>query len=60
MTRWICKTCGVQFAERETPPEGCPICLDQRQYVGYQGQQWTTLEEMQRGEYHNQFREYEP
>lgn len=60
MAKWICKTCGMQYPERETPPEGCPICLDQRQYIGHQGQQWMTLEEMQQGEYHNQFREYEP
>jgi hypothetical protein len=36
----ICLTCGVQYgAER---PD-CPICLDERQYVGWEGQQWTTL-----------------
>jgi Metallo-beta-lactamase superfamily len=36
----ICSTCGVQYgAER---PD-CPICLDERQYVGWDGQQWTTL-----------------
>jgi hypothetical protein len=36
----ICRTCGVQYAE---PREDCPICLDERQYVGWDGQQWTTL-----------------
>jgi len=36
----ICRTCGVQYgAER---PD-CPICLDERQYVGWDGQQWTSL-----------------
>ena len=36
----ICKTCGVQYgAERDD----CPICEDERQYVGWDGQQWTTL-----------------
>ena len=36
----ICATCGVQYgAERAD----CPICLDERQYVGWDGQQWTTL-----------------
>ena len=36
----ICVTCGVQYgAERAD----CPICLDERQYVGWDGQQWTTL-----------------
>jgi hypothetical protein len=36
----------VQFAESAEPPAGCPICLDERQYVGHQGQRWTTLEEL--------------
>lgn len=39
----ICRTCGVQYgAERAD----CPICLDERQYVGWDGQQWTTLAEL--------------
>jgi len=36
----ICRTCGVQYG---APRENCPICEDQRQYVGWDGQQWTTL-----------------
>ncbi|WP_344944765.1 MBL fold metallo-hydrolase [Actinomadura miaoliensis] len=39
----ICVTCGVQYGE---PREDCPICLDERQYVGWDGQRWTTLEEL--------------
>ena len=42
----ICITCGTQFAESEGPPERCPICNDERQYVGWAGQQWTTLEQL--------------
>ena len=39
----ICKTCGVQYgAERDD----CPICEDERQYVGWDGQQWTTLRQL--------------
>lgn len=39
----ICRTCGVQYgAQRDT----CPICADERQYVGWDGQQWTTLAEL--------------
>ena len=30
----------MQYA---TPREDCPICLDERQYVGWGGQQWTTM-----------------
>ncbi|MGV9381185.1 MBL fold metallo-hydrolase [Nonomuraea sp. NPDC003707] len=36
----ICRTCGVQYAE---PRPDCPICEDERQYVGWDGQRWTTL-----------------
>lgn len=46
MTNYICKTCGVQFAETQNPPEHCPICEDERQYIGPEGQQWTTLDEL--------------
>ncbi len=41
MTFAICATCGTQFAE--TSPARCPICEDDRQYVGWQGQRWTSL-----------------
>jgi hypothetical protein len=50
---FICKTCGAQFAATERPPERCPICDEERQYIGHNGQQWTTLAAMQAGEYHN-------
>lgn len=52
MTNYICTTCGTQFAATDEAPERCPICEDERQYVGWQGQQWTTLEKLQR-DYHN-------
>lgn len=47
MNNYICITCGMQFAETIEPPEHCPICEDERQYVGHDGQQWTTLAELQ-------------
>ena len=40
----ICITCGTQFAESDAAPERCPICEDERQFVGWAGQGWTTLE----------------
>ncbi len=46
MTNYICKQCGVQFAESAQPSQSCPICEDERQYVNWAGQQWTTLEEL--------------
>lgn len=39
---WICETCGTQFAPTGHPPAGCPICEDERQYVGWAGQRWTS------------------
>jgi hypothetical protein len=44
---FICRTCGVQFAATDAPPERCPICDDERQYIGPNGQQWTTLAALQ-------------
>jgi hypothetical protein len=45
---FICVTCGTQFAPSAEPPGECPICLDERQYVGHDGQRWTTLPELAR------------
>lgn len=60
MEHWICRTCGTQFAASEQPPQTCPICSDQRQYVGYNGQTWTTLAKLRADSYHNEFRAQEP
>jgi glyoxylase-like metal-dependent hydrolase (beta-lactamase superfamily II) len=46
VTHFICVTCAAQFADSEAPPERCPICEDERQYVGPGGQRWTTLAEL--------------
>lgn len=59
MENFICVTCGVQYAETETPPEHCLICEDERQYIGHQGQRWTTISEMQKS-YQNRIEEVEP
>ncbi len=53
-TNYICKTGGIQFAATEGPPEACPICEDERQYVNPLGQSWTTLDEL-RTNHHNFF-----
>src|SRR5690348_15496642 len=42
MEAFICMTCGAQFAATPEPPTRCPICDDERQYVGHGGQRWTT------------------
>jgi hypothetical protein len=59
MPAWICRTCGVQQAETDTPPTSCPICVDERQYVGWEGQRWTTMAELA-GEHASELREEEP
>jgi len=56
---YVCVTCGVQFAESAEPPTRCPICDDERQYVGWDGQRWTTLEEL-RADHRADIREEEP
>lgn len=45
-TAYLCVTCGTQFPESPKPPEHCPICEDERQYVGPDGQEWTTLDRL--------------
>jgi hypothetical protein len=52
----ICRTCGVQYS---APREDCPICLDERQYVGWGGQQWTTMAELA-SRHRTELREEEP
>ena len=59
MLNYICKTCGIQFAESDQPPPECPICLDPRQYVGWEGQQWTTMDDLVRDGYKNDLRDEE-
>lgn len=46
MPHSICITCGTQYPESPAPPASCVICSEERQYIGWQGQQWTTLEEL--------------
>jgi hypothetical protein len=46
MPHYVCATCGVQYAESSAPPGRCPVCEDERQYVGWEGQRWTTLAEL--------------
>jgi hypothetical protein len=42
----ICQTCGVQYGAAR---DDCPICVDERQYVGWGGQQWTSLAQLADG-----------
>ena len=46
MPAFLCRQCGTQSAESETPPAHCPVCEDDRQYVRWAGQDWLTLDEL--------------
>src|SRR5215216_2458083 len=59
MENFICMTCGVQHGATDSPPEHCPICEDERQYIGLKGQRWTTISEMQR-DFHNRIEDVDP
>ena len=54
MPAYICVTCGTQFSPTDETPAHCAICEDERQYVGHNGQQWTTLDDLRTGS-HNVF-----
>jgi hypothetical protein len=46
VTKFMCTNCGTQHADSETPPASCAICVDDRQYVDWSGQTWTTHDEL--------------
>ena len=46
MPLWTCEQCGAQFPESAEPPQACPVCEDERQYVNWKGQTWLTREEL--------------
>lgn len=46
MPAFICVTCGTQYPDSLAPPPDCLICNDERQYIGWSGQTWTTLDQL--------------
>jgi glyoxylase-like metal-dependent hydrolase (beta-lactamase superfamily II) len=46
MASFLCNACSTQFPDSDAPPERCPICEDERQYVPESGQEWTTLDKL--------------
>jgi glyoxylase-like metal-dependent hydrolase (beta-lactamase superfamily II) len=46
MSRFICLQCGTEYPESVRPPAECPVCVDPRQYVRWEGQAWTTADEL--------------
>jgi hypothetical protein len=59
MLNYICVTCGVQHEASDEPPTHCLICEDDRQYIGPNGQQWTTLDAL-KATHQNMIEEDEP
>lgn len=59
MNPFVCVTCGAHFPEAATPPAACPICDDERQYIGHAGQTWTTLDAL-RQDHRNESSPIEP
>jgi glyoxylase-like metal-dependent hydrolase (beta-lactamase superfamily II) len=53
MSDYICVTCGTQYGDPLRPPARCAICSDDRQFVGWNGQEWTTLPKMRRKGFRN-------
>ena len=49
LTVFLCQTCGTSFSPAAAPPDACPICEDDRQFVPPSGQGWTTLPELHVG-----------
>jgi glyoxylase-like metal-dependent hydrolase (beta-lactamase superfamily II) len=48
MTRFVCVQCGTQHPDSDAPPQRCAICDEERQYVRWGGQAWTTLDELRK------------
>ncbi|MBO4223359.1 MBL fold metallo-hydrolase [Bradyrhizobium neotropicale] len=46
MPIWTCEQCGAQFPDSASPPQSCPICEDERQFVNWNGQVWLSREEL--------------
>ncbi|MDF0529706.1 hydrolase [Tsukamurella sp. 8F] len=57
---WICAACAVEYPGDTEPPEVCPICADERQYVPDGGQRWTTAPELRDAGNRVQVRELAP
>ena len=60
MPVWICVTCANQYPDTGTPPAGCVICSDERQWVPSAGQRWTTTADLAAAGHRGDVREVEP
>ena len=58
MTNFICVTCGTQYPKTQNAPARCPICDDERQYIGMNGQEWTDMDALKK-DHRNVIRQHE-
>ena len=58
MEAFICTACGTQYPPSDAPPQHCPICEEERQYIPPRGQTWTTLGALAAGHF-NSYRQHE-
>ncbi|MHB0708149.1 MBL fold metallo-hydrolase [Roseomonas mucosa] len=56
---FLCKACGTSYPPAPTPPENCPVCQDERQFVPAEGQAWTARDELART-HRNAWHRHEP
>ena len=59
MPSFICTACGMQYPPSAAPPDSCPVCTEERQFIPAAGQSWTTLEKLRQG-HSNKFRRLAP
>ena len=57
---WICPGCGANHPRGATPPQRCPLCEDERQWVPPEGQRFTTMEALAQEGHRSEVREVEP
>ena len=57
---WICPACGANYPPAPAPPQRCPLCEDERQWVPPTGQEWKTMDELAEAGYRTEVREVEP
>ena len=60
ISAWQCAGCAVEFEPAPAPPDACPICDDERQYIPGGTQQWTTSTALAREGHRVEFTELEP
>ena len=59
MPVFICKACGTSYPDAAGPPERCPLCEEERQFVPSSGQAWITRAALA-GTHRNAWQWHEP